>query len=214
MLCCQNEGLLTPWAYVEAAILCTHPVVSALTCLAVSGPTNLTAFGQFNTDPGKANYNWRWTVNWLGMTNGYNGPVVFDIEATRNDPTRPECSLNLAEPCIQDGNLVTTMAPVTPLNFTAINANAYWQSYLGVPPTNLISSFNWGWMNSTYPGQCMSQATQYIPGSFYNGAWPSYEGYAIPCNATATFDALSQFSVATTLGGVATPSGVAGILPN
>ena len=37
--------------------------------------------------------------------------------------------------------------------------------------------------------------------------------YAIPCNATATFDALSQFSVANTLGGVATPSGVAGILP-
>ena len=65
--------------------------------------------------------------------------LVTDLgDFCRNDPTRPECSLNLAQPCMFNDALVTTMAPVQPLNFTSINPNAYWESYLGVPPTNLV----------------------------------------------------------------------------
>ena len=43
MLCCQNEGILTPFQGAQIEILCTHPVTFAITCLATSGPTNISS---------------------------------------------------------------------------------------------------------------------------------------------------------------------------
>ena len=52
MLCCQNEGILTPFQGAQLEILCTHPVTFAITCLATSGPTNISAASVYNNNFG------------------------------------------------------------------------------------------------------------------------------------------------------------------
>ena len=54
MLCCQNEGILTPFQGAQIEILCTHPVTFAITCLATSGPTNISAASVYNNNFGYA----------------------------------------------------------------------------------------------------------------------------------------------------------------
>lgn len=84
------------------------------------------------------NYNFRTNINWLGQTNGYLGKVTVDVEPARLASNRPECSLNLQTPCTQNGQTVSTMPPVTPLSFSVIDFNSFYQSYVGFPPTNAV----------------------------------------------------------------------------
>jgi hypothetical protein len=210
MLCCQNEGILTPFQGAQVEILCTHPVRFAITCLATSGPTNISAASVYNNDYGY-NYNFRTNINWLGQTNGYLGKVTVDVEPARLNAQRPECSLNLQQPCLFNDQLVTTMPTVQALDFSVIDFNSFYQNYVGFPPTNAIGQFSYSWKDPTYPGGCLEQPTLTVPGAFFLGAWPSQPGFAYPCNASATFGALQQTcpSVQQQL-----PTGVAGILPN
>lgn len=209
MLCCQNEGILTPFQGAQIEILCTHPVRFAITCLATSGPTNISAASVYNNDYGY-NYNFRTNIQWLGQTGGYLGKVGVDVEPARLDAARQECSLNLQTPCVQDGQIVTTMPPVQPLTFSVIDFTSFYQNYVGFPPTNAIGQFSYSWMNNTYPGGCLEQPTLTVPGSFFLGNWPNQPGFAYPCSASATFGALQQTCPT---GLVQAQTGVAGIQP-
>lgn len=209
-LCCENEGILTPFQGAQIEILCTHPVRFAITCLATSGPTNVSAYSVYNNDYGY-NYNFRTNINWLGQTNGYLGQVTVDVEAARAAANRPECSLELQTPCTLDGQTISAMPPVTPLSLNVIDFTSFYQSYVGFPPTNAIGQFSYAWMNNTYPGGCVEQPTLSLPGSFFVGAWPQQEGFAYPCNASATFAALQQQCPSQT---TQASSGVTGIAPN
>lgn len=88
---------------------------------------------------GRYNYNFRTNINWLGQTNGYLGKVNVDVQPARFAADRPECSLNLQTPCMQDGTLVSTMPAVQPLSFNVIDFSSFYQNYVGYPPTNAVS---------------------------------------------------------------------------
>ena len=80
-------------------------------------------------------YHWRATVSSTLLC------CQIDLETARTDVTRPECSLNI-QPCELNGTVISTVAPVTPLVFSAIQPLTFELGYVGCPATNLVRLFN------------------------------------------------------------------------
>lgn len=78
MLCCENAGALTNKQHAVLRLQCTHPVNYYPKCFNVSGPSNTTAFTQFETAVWSANH-----VAQVNILEEYIGNVTVDIEKAR-----------------------------------------------------------------------------------------------------------------------------------
>ena len=78
MLCCDSAGALTNKQHAVLRLQCTHPVNYFPKCFNVTGPSNTTAFKQFDTDIWSTSHTAQ--VNFL---DDFMGNVSVDIEGPR-----------------------------------------------------------------------------------------------------------------------------------
>lgn len=78
MLCCESAGAINNRQHLVMRLQCTHPVNYYPRCVNVSGPTNVTAFNQFDTAAWSRSHAVQ--VNFLQP---YVGNATIDIQGPR-----------------------------------------------------------------------------------------------------------------------------------
>jgi len=184
-LCCENVGALTSQQHAVMKLQCTHAVNYSPKCFNVTGPSNMTAFNQFD-DSMRSRYHMA-QVNFL---DAYIGNVSIDIEGPRtNASLSADCGLYIT-PCLFDGQLVSKVAPVLGTSFTTIDAGDFLDvsSSLETDINNLDSLV---FPNLYYPQACQQQNVGALNATFFRKDWVTYTtGFTNKCNYTAFVDAM------------------------
>jgi hypothetical protein len=186
MLCCENAGALTNKQHAVLRLQCTHPVNYYPKCFNVSGPSNTTAFTQFETAVWSANH-----VAQVNILEEYIGNVTVDIEKARTDQIlAADCGLFIT-PCLYQGELISQVAPVNGISYTAISTPDFLEvaDSIDADVNNLDSLV---YPNYYFPQTCQQRNIGDLNSTFFSRDWVNdTTGNAYQCNYTAYLDALA-----------------------
>lgn len=180
---------------------CTHPVNYYPKCFNVSGPTNKTAFNQFETTVWSTSH-----TTQVSFLDEYTGNVTIDIEGPRTSgDLSADCGLYIS-PCEYNGNVVTKVAPVQGLSFVAMPSDDFLEVSASVND-DINNLDNLVMPNLFYPSACQQQNVGDLDADFFTKSWATYSGgFMNQCNFTAFQAAMSPSAQPIVSGSVQTSS--------